>query len=144
MIIAGLDVGTTGAKIALYDENAVLINTYYNEYPSDHKNGNHEINFADIKNGVMGLLKKAANEHKISAMAVTSFGETCALLGENDEILAPSMLYTDPRGSEECAEMVAKFGEEKLTLAAGVKPHSMYSIYKVMWQKKNTLMLYLL
>ena len=137
MIIAGLDVGTTGAKIALYDENAVLVNTYYNEYPSDHKNGNHEINFADIKNGVMGLLKKAAKEHKINAMAVTSFGETCALLGENDEILAPSMLYTDSRGSEECAEMVAKFGEKKLTLAAGVKPHSMYSIYKVMWQKKN-------
>lgn len=138
MIIAGLDVGTTGAKIALYDENAVLINTYYNEYPSDRKNGKHEISFADIKKGVLGLLKKAASEHKITAMAVTSFGETCAMLDEKDEILAPSMLYTDPRGEEECKQMVARFGKDELTLKAGVAPHPMYSIYKVMWQKANT------
>ena len=137
MIIGGLDVGTTGCKIALYDENAKLLATYYNEYDSKHFDGQHEINFEDIKNGVLKLLKSAVKEYRVDALGVTSFGETFAMLDENDNILAPSMLYTDPRGVEECAELCEKLGKDKLTLIAGVKPHQMYSIYKLMWLKKH-------
>ncbi len=137
MIIGGLDVGTTGCKIALYDDKANLLNTYYNEYDSKHFDGQHEINFEDIKNGVLKLLKNATSEYKVDALGVTSFGETFAMLDENDNILAPSMLYTDPRGVDECKELCEKLGKDKLTLIAGVKPHQMYSIYKIMWLKKN-------
>ena len=52
MIVGGLDVGTTGCKIVLYNEQAQLLATYYNEYKTVHKNGRHEIDFADVKNGV--------------------------------------------------------------------------------------------
>ena len=31
MVIGGLDIGTTGCKIALYDEYAQLLDTFYNE-----------------------------------------------------------------------------------------------------------------
>lgn len=137
MIIGGLDVGTTGCKIALYDDKAKLLGTYYNEYDSVHKDGQHEINFEDIKKGVLKLLKNATSEHRVDALGVTSFGETFAMLDENDNILAPSMLYTDPRGVDECRELCDKLGIDKLTLIAGVKPHQMYSIYKIMWLKKN-------
>ncbi len=137
MIIGGLDVGTTGCKIALYDEDANLLSTYYNEYDSKHYDGQHEINFADIRDGVLKLLKNAVKDYKVEALGVTSFGETFAMLDENDEILAPSMLYTDPRGVDECKELCEKVGKDKLTLIAGVKPHQMYSIYKLMWLKKN-------
>lgn len=137
MIVGGLDVGTTGCKIALYDGNARLIATYYREYDAVHKGGCHEIDFRDIKSGVLSLLKQAANEHKIDALGVTSFGETFAMLDENDNILAPSMLYTDPRGEKECESLCRAVGEEKLTLLSGVKPHPMYSIFKIMWLKNN-------
>ena len=137
MIIGGLDVGTTGCKIVLYNENAELLNTYYCEYDAVHRDGQHEIDFADVKDGVLSLLKKAAGEYKIDALGVTSFGETFAMLDEDDNILAPSMLYTDPRGKEECESLCKKIGEEKLTLLTGVKPNQMYSIYKIMWLKNN-------
>lgn len=137
MIIGGLDVGTTGCKIALYEDNAKLLATYYREYDVLHKDGCHEIDFAVIKSGVLSLLKQAANEHKIDALGVTSFGETFAMLDENDNILAPSMLYTDPRGEKECEILCKAVGEEKLTLLSGVKPHPMYSISKIMWLKNN-------
>ena len=137
MIIGGLDVGTTGCKIALYDGDARLIATYYREYDAVHKDGCHEIDFRDIKSGVLSLLKQAANEHKIDALGVTSFGETFAMLDEKDNILAPSMLYTDPRGEKECESLCRAVGEEKLTLLSGVKPHPMYSIFKIMWLKNN-------
>ena len=137
MIVGGLDVGTTGCKIVLYNEQAQLLATYYNEYKTVHKNGRHEIDFADVKNGVLDLLKKTARAYKVDALGVTSFGETFAMLDENDNILAPSMLYTDPRGQEECDYLCGAIGIEKLTLLTGVKPHPMYSISKIMWQKNR-------
>lgn len=137
MVIGGLDVGTTGCKIVLYNENAELLDTYYKEYNAVHENGQHEIDFHDIKNGVLSILKDAVKEHKLDALGVTSFGETFAMLDENDNILAPSMLYTDPRGKEECEYLCEKLGREKLTLLTGVKPHPMYSISKMLWQKNN-------
>lgn len=137
MIIGGLDVGTTGCKIALYNENCDLLNTYYNEYNAAYKNGQHEIDFTDVKTGVLSILKKAVGEYKVDALGVTSFGETFAMLDSDDHILAPSMLYTDPRGREECEYLCRSFGEDKLTLLTGVKPHPMYSISKMMWHKNN-------
>lgn len=138
MIIGGLDVGTTGCKIVLYNDKAELLNTYYCEYDAVHKNGQHEINFLDVKNGVLSLLKSATSEYKIDALGVTSFGETFAMLDENDNILAASMLYTDPRGQAECDYLCEKIGKDNLTLLTGVEPHPMYSISKIMWHKNNT------
>lgn len=137
MNIGGLDIGTTGCKIVLYNEEAELIDAYYYEYESSHKNGVHEIDFSDVKDGVFSILKNAANEHKIDVLGVTSFGETFAMLDEDDNILAPSMLYTDPRGYDECEYLCKQLGKEKLTLLTGVKPHPMYSIFKILWNKNN-------
>ncbi len=137
MIIGGLDVGTTGCKIVLYNENAELLDTYYKEYNAVHKNGQHEIDFNDVKDGVLSILKNAVKQYKLDALGVTSFGETFAMLDDEDNILSPSMLYTDPRGEEECEYLCSVLGEDNLTLLTGVKPHPMYSISKIMWHKNN-------
>lgn len=137
MIIGGLDVGTTGCKLSLYNGNAELIARYYREYDVLRNNGCHEIDFNDIKNGVTDILKEAVKEYEINAVGVTSFGETFAMLDDRDNILAPSMLYTDPRGEDECGYLTEILGEEEMTLLSGVKPHPMYSIYKIMWLKRN-------
>ena len=137
MIIGGLDVGTTGCKLSLYDENAALIHTDYREYPAVHAGGCHEIHMEDIRAGVLELLRQAAHAYRIEALGVTSFGETFVMLDEHDAVLAPSMLYTDPRGAEECAALCAAVGEERLTLLSGAKPHPMYSIAKLLWMKNN-------
>ena len=139
MIIGGLDVGTTGCKIALYDENAKLVETYYCEYDAVHKDGCHEIDMRDIKKGVLKILKTAVSDYRIDALGVTSFGETFAMLDCEDNVLALSMLYTDQRGEEECKSLCEAIGEERLTLISGVKPHPMYSIFKIMWFKNNKL-----
>ncbi|MDD6478581.1 MAG: FGGY family carbohydrate kinase [Oscillospiraceae bacterium] len=137
MVFGGLDVGTTGCKIALYSDESQLLRTYYKEYDVIRNNGQHEINFADVRGGVLELLKMAVKDYKVEALGITSFGETFAMLDENDNILAPSMLYTDPRGEAECKELCDVLGEERLTLLTGVKPHPMYSISKIMWHKNN-------
>ena len=142
MILGGLDVGTTGCKIALYNDGAEYLTTYYKEYDIIRKNGQHEIDFNDVKNGVLSLLKQAVAEYQIDALGVTSFGETFAMLDEDDNILAPSMLYTDPRGEEECKLMCDALGKEHLAMITGVEPHSLYSFPKILWWKHNKPELY--
>ncbi len=137
MVVGGIDLGTTGCKIVLYNEKSELLCTYYQEYDVVHENGCHEIDFNVIKSSVLSILKKAAHDYKIDALGVTSFGETFAMLDENDSVLAPSMLYTDPRGAEECKTLCDLCGEEYLTLSTGAKPHPMYSISKILWLKNN-------
>ncbi len=137
MVVGGLDVGTTGAKIALYNENGENLKVYYKEYNVKRQNGEHEIDFSDVKNGVLELLKSAVKDYKVEALGITSFGETFAMLDKDDNVLAPSMLYTDPRGEKQVELLCEKLGEDYLTLITGVKPHPMYSIAKIMWIKDN-------
>ena len=63
-IIGGLDVGTTGCKIALFDEKGTNLDNYYCEYEVLYQNGLHEINFNDVKHGVLSLLKSAVKSIK--------------------------------------------------------------------------------
>ncbi len=135
--LGGLDIGTTGCKISVYNSEGSYIANYYAEYESKRDSSGHEIDLELILSSVKQVLKNAAKEYDISAVGVTSFGETFAVLDEKDTILLPGMLYTDPRGAKECAELSEKLGEQKITYITGVKPHSMYSLSKLLWIKKN-------
>ena len=73
----------------------------------------------------------------IAGIGVTSFGETFVMTNDAGEPLHNAMLYTDPRGAEECAELVEKLGADHIAEVTGLAPHEMYSIAKMMWIRKN-------
>ena len=137
MYVGGLDVGTTGCKLSVYTELGEFVYNSYKEYDVSRKNGEHEIDGEAIFSAVCDVFADAAGKYPLSSAGVTTFGETFVALDNNDNVLLPSMLYTDPRGGEECRELCEKLGEERLTRISGVKPHSMYSLPKIMWIKNN-------
>ncbi len=137
MYLGGLDVGTTGCKLSIYDENGSFIYNSYKEYEVTRQSGEHEIDGEAIFEGALEVIKDCASRYEIEAIGVTTFGETFVALDENDKALLPSMLYTDPRGKEECKILTEKLGEEQIISISGVKPNQMYSLPKVMWIKKN-------
>jgi len=131
-LIGGLDVGTTGCKLTVYSCNGEYISNEYVEYNVSRKNGEHEIDAAEIYRSVCEVISRSVKScGNLLAVGVTTFGETFVLLDENDRVLAPSMLYTDPRGQEECEKLCRRLGEKKITGIAGVKPHCMYSLPKI-------------
>ncbi len=136
MYVGGLDIGTSGCKIAVYDQNGKFVKCEYTEYNVKREGGLHEIDpeeiFASVKKVISSL-----NIYDLAAIAVTSFGETFAMLDENDRVCAPSMLYTDPRGKDECNVISSHFGIENLAYKTGAKPHEMYSLPKIMQIKNN-------
>lgn len=138
MMIAGLDIGTTGCKITVYDKDGNYLYRAYQDYPVSRTLGEHEVNAEAIAFGVKAVLKEAAMRYpKIKAIGVTSFGESFVMLDEKDQPVRPIMLYTDPRGEEECEELVTQLGKDKITEITGLNPHSMYSLPKIIWVKNN-------
>ena len=138
MKIAGLDIGTTGCKLTVFDHTGRQLARYYCGYPASRKAGAHEIDANGILEGVFSVLRAAAEEHReIAGIGVTSFGETCILTDQAGVPLRPAMLYTDPRGAEECARLTRQLGEERLIEISGTRPHEMYSLPKIMWIKAH-------
>ena len=138
MKIAGLDIGTTGCKCTVFDENGGYLDKAYRDYPVKRTVGGHEIDISAIMDGVYASTREMAGKYPdIAGIGVTSFGETFVCVDEAGEPLHPAMLYTDPRGKEECRELAEKLGERKIADITGLRPHEMYSISKIMWIKKH-------
>lgn len=137
MRIGGLDIGTTGCKLSVYDESGEFLCNAYREYDVSRRGGAHEVDASVILGAVKTVIADCGRQYAPDAIGVTSFGESFVLLDENDGVLLPSMLYTDPRGSVECERLCASLGEDFLIQTAGVKPHPMYSLPKLMWIREN-------
>lgn len=138
MKIAGLDIGTTGCKCTVFDERGSYLGKAYRDYPVHRSVGSHEIDVSAIMEGVYEVIREmAAKFPDIAGLGVTSFGETFVLTDGEGNPLHPAMLYTDPRGAQECRELKEKMGEKNIARITGLRPHEMYSISKLMWMKRN-------
>ena len=138
MVLAGLDIGTTGCKLSVFQTDGVLLGSVYRDYPVLRSHSAHEVDAAAIWAAVQAVIADAAKAYPgIAGIGITSFGETFVLLDEQDEPLLPAMLYTDPRGEEQAQKLVEQLGKEKMVQITGLNPHSMYSLPKLMWVKET-------
>lgn len=138
MMVAGLDIGTTGCKLTVFDENGRYLDKAYRNYPVCRTVSGHEADISAMMESVYAVIKEmAARYPDIAGIGVTSFGETFVMVDEAGEPLHPAMLYTDPRGSEECQELTEKLSAERIARITGLWPHEMYSISKIMWLKRH-------
>jgi xylulokinase len=138
MAIGGLDIGSTGAKLTVVDERGTLLHTGYQDYQVSRIAGTHEIDAIEIWNTVKKLLRDASSVvHGFEAVGIISFGESFVLVSDHDEIQFPTMMYTDPRGEEQAADLAARLGEGIITGITGTMPHPMFTLPKLMWVKRN-------
>ncbi|AJG98220.1 hypothetical protein LF65_01615 [Clostridium beijerinckii] len=136
MAIAGIDIGTTGCKCTIYDQEGNLISEAYREYNAIITQEQHLLDAHLVWENTRAVLIEAAKKSpKIEAIGVTSFGEAAILLNKDGIPLVPSMLYTDPRGEMQCNKLIEHFGKDYLARSTGLNPSSMYSISKIMWLK---------
>lgn len=134
MKIAGLDIGTTGCKCTVFDEQGKQLNKAYRDYPVTRQVSGHEIDVSAVMKAVNQVIYEMTLEYPdIAGIGVTSFGETFVLTDEGGKPLHPAMLYTDPRGAEECKQLVDRIGARCIANITGLRPHEMYSISKMMW-----------
>ena len=138
MKIAGLDIGTTGCKCTVFDEKGQMLGKAYRNYPVKRAVSGHEVDVSAIMDGVYACLEEAAKGYPdIAGIGITSFGETFVMTDREGNPLHTAMLYTDPRGGEECRKLSEALGEKEIAQITGLRPHEMYSISKIMWIKEH-------
>lgn len=138
MKIAGLDIGTTGCKLTVFDESGSCLGRAYRDYPVCRAVSGHEIDISAMLESVYAVIGEIAAQHpEIAGIGVTSFGETFVMTDGAGMPLHNAMLYTDPRGAEECAYLTETLGADHIAQITGLAPHEMYSICKMMWIKRH-------
>lgn len=137
ILLGGIDIGTTGCKLSVYDTDGNFIKNAYRSYEISRQGGNAELDAEEIYGCVLEIIREACEGITLAAVGVTSFGESFAALDENDRAVFPAILYTDPRGDAECRSLCDRLGEDYITDKTGVKPHTMYSLPKMMMLKNR-------
>ena len=136
MFFAGIDIGTTGSKITVFSDG-IAIDKHYASYPAKREEKQHEIDAHDILQAVKTLIEETDKKYPLKAIGITSFGESFVLLDQDDRILRPVMLYTDPRGKEEAKELENLVGRDRLGQITGQIGQGMYTLPKLMYIKKH-------
>lgn len=140
MAFAGLDVGTSGSKMLVYDLDGNVIFTASRKYNELGGDGRRELDPETVMKYVKEVLREVGKNcpEKIDAMAVTSLGESVVCLDKNGRALANSMLTGDCRGIPETNEIIEKIGAQRIFEITGLPPNELYGLPKYMWLNRNT------
>ena len=140
MAFAGIDIGTSGCKLLVYDLEGHVIFRSSRKYREEGRDGFRELNPEVVLENVKIILSEAGKNcpENIEALAVASLGESVVCLDENNNILANSMLTGDCRGITEIQELIQHFGAQHIFEITGLPPNELYGLPKYMWLNQNT------
>src|SRR5690606_21657250 len=142
MTYLGIDIGTSGVKALLIDgEGKVLGDAAAPAAePLRPRPGWSEQDPADWWRATLAAVDKLhqALPHEVSAVkgiGLSGHMHGATLLGENDSVLRPCILWNDGRSAAECAEMEAALPE--LRAIAGNIAMPGFTAPKIAWVRKN-------
>lgn len=132
---AGLDVGTSGCKITVYDLDGQVLYQAARRYRETGSSGYRELDGEMVAAQVLDLLSQVGHEctEKVEAIAVSSLGESVVCLDETGRSLAPSMLTGDSRGIAQTQWLIEKMGQARIMEITGLPPNELYSLPKWIW-----------
>lgn len=140
MAVIGLDIGTSGVKSTLFDDEARIIGHAYREYDLiGEAEGRYELDPRVLWEKTQEVLALSVKDRdcEVEAICVTSMGESFVCLDERDRVLCNTMIYMDPRGAEECEEFRALYSDEEILGKCGQFVDRMFAVYKLRWMRKH-------
>lgn len=133
----GIDIGTSGCKALLVDENGAVLRQASAEYPiSAPKPLWSEQNPEDWWAGAQKCLRELG-ESKPDAIGVTGQMHGSVFLDAEDRVVRPAILWNDQRTAAECAEMDETVGPERLRAITCNPPLTGFQAPKILWLRKN-------
>ena len=144
--LIGIDLGTSGTKTVLFDENGNVIASKTAEYPMyQPQNGWAEQKAGDWYSAAIETLKSvvsAVNPEDIAGIGISGQMHGLVMLDENGDVLRPSIIWCDQRTAEECVEIEKLVGRERLIEITANPAMTGFTAAKIMWVKKHEPQLY--
>lgn len=139
--LIGIDVGTSGTKTVLFDEQMKAIASATREYPlSQPQNGWAEQNPLDWYNAVIETLSevvKNVDSEEIKGIGLSGQMHGLVMLDENNEVIRPSIIWCDQRTAKECDEITALVGKERLIEITANPALTGFTASKILWVRNN-------
>lgn len=146
-VVLGIDVGTTGTKAILTDENMQVIASAYKDY-SFIKNGSGfiEQNAYDWWRAVVCVIRECVKEYDnkedIKGICVSSQGATLVCVDDNGEPLAPAVVWMDGRADRQGESINERFGKNYVYKKTGWRSLNCFNLLQILWIKDNNKILY--
>jgi xylulokinase len=138
----GIDIGTSGCKAVIFDENGSQVSMAYREYDIISKYpGWAELDTDEVIEKCFIVIRESAEHLKpgsVAGLGISSQGEAFTLIDKDGRALCNALVSSDIRANETIGPWTEKFGEEKLYKITGHTPHPMFSLFKLLWIKENT------
>ena len=146
MGLLGIDVGTTGCKAVVFDEQGTELGSHYREYNiSSPRHREAELDSENVWNAIFQTIKgavAASGNTTVTALSVTTMGEAVVPVGAKGKVLGPSIMNIDIRGEEYVSEIASGISPEDLHRVNGNILANQYTLTKLMWLKNHDPSLY--
>lgn len=141
--LLGLDIGTTGAKALLCDDEGTIRATSTSEYPlSTPRPLWSEQNPLDWWRGACEAMRDVVRKAAIDPAQIASIGLTgqmhgAVFLDAQGEVIRPALLWNDQRTGAECEEITSRAGAARLIEIAGNPALTGFQAPKILWLRNN-------
>lgn len=141
--LLGLDIGTSGTKTALFNENGETIATATYGYDLfQPKVGWAEQNPEDwwdaCVNGIKDVVQKSGvNNFDIKGIGLSGQMHGLVMLDKENNIIRNSIIWCDQRTEKECEEITKNIGKERLIQITGNPALTGFTLSKLLWVRNN-------
>lgn len=138
-----IDLGTTGCRSMVFDENLRLCGSQYEEYgliapKADWYEQDANLWWELSCRTMDGAMTQANIDRRaVRSISISSQGISIVPTDENFNPLRLSMSWMDVRAKEEAQEIIDAFGEKETYTLTGKHPRPAYSLAKFLWIKKH-------
>lgn len=141
MSYLGLDIGTTGCKALVFDEQGRPLASAYREYPVlAPQEGWAELDSERVMRACLEVVREAAGAaagDPVCGLGVSSQGEAFTPLDAQGRLLGNGMVSSDARARTLCETWGREFGREKLYRLTGHTVHPMFTLFKLLWLREQ-------
>jgi len=132
--LIGLDVGTSGAKGIAIDEDGSVLAVAEESYPlSTPRPGWAEQDPDDWWRASQSVLARLPE----GPVGLSGQMHGLVVLGEDDRVLRPAILWNDQRTGAECAEIEERIGLERLISLTGNRALTGFTAPKLLWLRRH-------
>lgn len=136
--IVAHDLGTSGNKATLYDENGRLVKSTLASYPTTFTDAGRraEQNADDWWEAVCLSSRQLLEGVEASEIAAVSFSGHmmgCLAVDAKGTPLRPHILYCDQRARNQAADVAQRFDTKEFFSITGHRPSASYTMEKAMW-----------
>lgn len=141
--LLGIDIGTSGTKTVMFDENLQPVSSSTVEYPMyQPQNGWAEQNPEDWYNAVVKTIAMVIKKSGVAADNIVGIGLSgqmhgLVMLDKDNKVIRPSIIWCDQRTEEQCKHITELVGRDRIIEITANPALTGFTASKIMWVKEN-------